>query len=219
MSGLAAAETRVLVLDDHGIVRQGIIGLLERQADVRVVGQAGRLSEALAWDVEADVILADLVLPDGRGAEVVTRLHERFPDSAILVLSMVDNPTDVRQAFAAGARGYLLKEAASEDLAEAVRRVARGEDYLEPSLGMALAGLRVSIPAPRVPAAVELTDRERAVLRLIALGHTNSEIASILAISLRTVESHRSHLLQKTNLQTRADLVRLAIDSGIALGD
>jgi DNA-binding NarL/FixJ family response regulator len=128
---------------------------------------------------------------------------------------MVDNPADVQLTFAAGARGYLLKEAAASELTEAVRKVARGEDYLQPSLGVAIARWREMPPRPHVSAIEQLTEREREVLRLIALGHTNAAIASIMYVSVRTVESRRSRIMQKLNLQTRADLVRYAADAGL----
>jgi two-component system response regulator NreC len=205
----------VLLMDDHVVVREGLRALLERQADIRVVAEAGSVSEALESDASPDVVVADLVLPDDRGADVVRRLHERHPDAAVLVLTMVDNPTDVQRCLAAGARGYVLKETASTELVDAVRTVAGGGDYLQPSLDAALAKWRETPGRVHARDVDELTPRERDVLRLIALGHTNAEIASMLHVSIRTVENHRASVLRKLGLRTRADLVRQANEAGL----
>jgi DNA-binding NarL/FixJ family response regulator len=205
----------VLLMDDHVVVREGLRALLERQADIRVVAEAGSVREALESDASPDVVVADLVLPDDRGADVVRRLRERHPDSAVLVLTMVDNPTDVQRCLAAGARGYVLKETASTELVDAVRTVAGGGDYLQPSLDAALAKWRETPGRVHARAIDELTPRERDVLRLIALGHTNAEIAAMLHVSIRTVENHRASVLRKLGLRTRADLVRQANEAGL----
>jgi two-component system, NarL family, response regulator NreC len=205
----------VLLMDDHVVVREGLRALLERQDDVSVLAEAGTVGEAVGADVEPDVVVADLVLPDDRGADVVKRLNVRYPDSAILVLTMVDNPTDVQRCFAAGARGYLLKETASTELVDAVRKVAAGEDYLQPALGAALARWRDTPGHVDADAVDDLTPREREVLRLIALGHTNAEVAEMLAVSVRTVENHRASVMRKLGLRTRAELVRHASDTGL----
>lgn len=206
----------VLLMDDHVVVREGLRALLERQQDIHVLAEAGSVAEALEAEVDPDVVVADLVLPDDRGADVVRRLRERHPDSAILVLTMVDNPTDVQLCLAAGARGYVLKETASTELVDAVRKVAGGEDYLQPSLGAALAKWRDKPGRVHARAIDDLTPREREVLRLIALGHTNAEIATMLYVSVRTVENHRASVLRKLGLRTRAELVRHANDVGLA---
>jgi DNA-binding NarL/FixJ family response regulator len=155
------------------------------------------------------------MLPDERGAEVVRRIKQRHPDAAVLVLTMVDNPTDVQMCLAAGASGYLLKETASTELVDAVRRVAAGSDYLQPSLGAALARWRDTPGRVRARAIDDLSEREREVLRLIALGHTNAEIASMLFVSVRTVENHRASVMRKLGLRTRAELVRHANEAGV----
>jgi two-component system, NarL family, response regulator NreC len=205
----------VLLMDDHVVVREGLRALLERQEDIDVLGEAGSVTEAVEADVDPEVIVADLVLPDERGAEVVRRLRERYPTAAILVLTMVDNPTDVQLCLAAGARGYLLKETASTELVDAVRKVAGGEDYLQPSLGAAIAKWHETPGLVRARAVDDLTPREREVLRLIALGHTNAEIATMLYVSVRTVENHRAGVLRKLGLHTRAELVRHANEAGL----
>lgn len=206
----------VLLMDDHVVVREGLRALLERQDDIQVLAEAGSVAEAIAADVEPDVVVADLVLPDDRGADVVRRLRERYADAAVLVLTMVDNPTDVQLCLAAGARGYVLKETASTELVDAVRKVAGGEDYLQPSLGAALAKWRDAPGRVHARAIDDLTPREREVLRLIALGHTNAEIATMLYVSVRTVENHRASVLRKLGLRTRAELVRHATEAGLA---
>ena len=212
---MAEGRISVLLMDDHVIVREGLRALLERQDDVTVLAEAGTVGEAVDAAVEPDVVVADLVLPDDRGADVVKRLTERYPDSAILVLTMVDNPTDVQLCLAAGARGYLLKETASTELVDAVRRVAGGGEYVQPSLGAALERWREAPGSVHSPASRDLTPREREVLRLIALGHTNAEIAQMLYVSIRTVENHRASVMRKLGLHTRAELVRHATDAGL----
>jgi two-component system response regulator NreC len=209
----AMGEISVAILDDHPVVREGLRALLGREPDIVVTSESGRVQELLTLSDEPDVIVAELVLSEMRGANLVEALRERFQRSAILVLTMVDELRCVEAALAAGANGYTLKEAAAEDVADAIRKVHRGEGYVEPSLGAALAsGMdRVSrgTPTPR------LSPREEEVLRLLALGHTNAEIAATLHISLRTAETHRAHVVMKLGMRTRAELVRAALDRGI----
>ncbi|MEX0743591.1 MAG: response regulator transcription factor [Actinomycetota bacterium] len=212
---MSQGQIAVLLMDDHVVVREGLRALLERQDDIDVMAEASTVAEAVALDVDPDVVVADLMLPDERGVEVVRRLKERHQQAAILVLTMVDNPTDVQQCLAAGARGYLLKETAGSELVDAVRKVARGEDYLQPSLGAALAKWKESPGKVHARAVDDLTPREREVLRLIALGHTNSEIATMLYVSVRTVENHRAGVMRKLGLRTRAELVRHAAEAGL----
>lgn len=212
---MSDGKIQVLLMDDHVVVREGLRALLERQDDIDVMAEASSVAEAVALEVEPDVVVADLMLPDERGVEVVRRLKERYQKAAILVLTMVDNPTDVQQCLAAGARGYLLKETAGSELVDAVRKVAGGEDYLQPSLGAALAKWKESPGRVRARAVDDLTPREREVLRLIALGHTNTEIATMLYVSVRTVENHRAGVMRKLGLRSRAELVRHAAEAGL----
>jgi two-component system response regulator NreC len=154
----------------------------------------------------------DVVMPDGNGLDVVpTLLHER-PETKVLMLSMQDDPQYVRQAFAAGASGYVLKEAADTEVVAAVREVARGGRYVNPELGARLVGAETD--ERRHAEEDPLSDREREVLRLLALGHTNQEIAKQLFISVRTAETHRAHIMQKLRLSSRAELVRYALAQG-----
>ena len=206
-------EISVAILDVHPVVREGLRALLGREPDIVVTSESARLQELLTLSDEPDVIVAELVLSEMRGADLVQALRGRFQRSAILVLTMVDELRCVEAALAAGANGYTLKEAAAQDVADAIRKVHRGEGYVEPSLGAALAsGMdRVShgSSTPR------LSPREEEVLRLLALGHTNAEIAAALHISLRTAETHRARVLMKLGARTRAELVRAALDRGI----
>jgi DNA-binding NarL/FixJ family response regulator len=206
---------RILIVDDHAVVRSGLRLLLAAEDDLEPVGEAGSASEAVfqARTLKPDVILMDVVMPDQSGLDVVpTLLHER-PDTKVLVLSMQDDPQYVRQAFAAGASGYVLKEAADVEVVAAVREVARGGRYVNPELGARL----VSAETDELRRAEEdpLSDREREVLRLLALGHTNQEIAQQLYISVRTAETHRAHIMQKLRLSSRAELVRYALSQGL----
>ena len=205
---------RVVIVDDHRIVVEGLRLLLEGQPDMRVVGEAHSLDAALALqlDSDPDVILADLVLGPGHGADVVTGLSTRFPAAAVLVLTMVDDWVVVKCVLSAGARGYLPKAAAAADLIDAVRRVARGDDYLHHSLGVAQA--RGEAGGSQEPP-VYLSEREMSVGRLLALGHTNAEVADLLIISVRTVETYRAHLFRKLGVHTRAELVRVALRTGL----
>ena len=206
---------RILIVDDHAVVRAGLKLLLESEDDLEPVGEAGNARDAIfqARSLKPDVVLMDVVMPDQSGLDVVpTLLHEQ-PDTKILVLSMQDDPQYVRQAFAAGASGYVLKEAADVEVVAAIREVARGGRYVHPELGARL----VSAESEERRRAEEdpLSDREREVLRLLALGHTNQEIAQQLYISVRTAETHRAHIMQKLRLSSRAELVRHALSQGL----
>ena len=204
----------VLILDDHQIVIEGLRLLLEGQPDIRVAGEARTLDAALALEIEPapDVILADLVLGEAHGPEVVTALRGRFPAAAVLVLTMADDLAVVRSVLSGGAQGYLPKGAAGADLVDAVRRVARGEDYLHHSVGVALAREAVG---GSDEGQVYLSARETTVGRLLALGHTNAEVAELLIVSVRTVETYRAHLFRKLGVHTRAELVRAALRTGL----
>jgi DNA-binding NarL/FixJ family response regulator len=212
-------KIRVLVVDDHAVVRSGVRLLLAREPDIDPVGEAGTGREAIfeARSLKPDVILMDVVMPDQTGLEALpTLLHEQ-PDVKVLLLSMQDDPRYVREAFAAGASGYVLKEAADAEVVDAVREVARGGRYVNPELGARLVAAEAE--AQRRAEEDPLSDREREVLRLLALGHTNQEIARQLYISVRTAETHRAHIMQKLRLTSRADLVRYAMAQGLLDAD
>ncbi len=210
---------RVLIVDDHAVVRTGIRLLLDQEPDIEPVGEAGSGREAIfeARSLKPDVILMDVVMPDGNGLDVIPTLLKEQPELKILVLSMQDDPRYVREAFAAGASGYVLKEAADIEVVAAVREVARGDRYVHPKLGARL--IAADADAARKAEEDPLSEREREVLRLLALGHTNQEIAKQLFISVRTAETHRAHIMQKLHLSSRAELVRYAITQGLLEDD
>jgi two-component system, NarL family, response regulator NreC len=210
-----AQPISVLIVDDHTLVRSGLRLLLEAEEGVRVEDEAADAEQAirLARLHKPDVVLLDVVLPGRSGIEAAPEILAAAPRAHILVLSMQDDPSYVRQAFAAGASGYLLKEAADDELVQAVREVASGNRYVHPALGARLAAAEAEAKARAE--ADPLSEREREVLRLLALGHTNQEIAKLLFISVRTAETHRAHVMQKLRLSTRAELVRYAIRQGL----
>ena len=209
----------VLLVDDHAVVRAGIRMLLEAQSNVTVVAEASSAEEALelALEDDPDVIVTDLSMEGRRGAAVVEAFVERFPNASILVLSMVDSPAGVRRALEAGAKGYMLKGAAASELPDAISRILNGESYVQPALGALLAGHGRKDTTYADPVAA-LSEREREVLRLLALGHTNPEIAALLFLSPRTIESHRASIQRKLDLSTRAELTRYALEHKLLEG-
>jgi DNA-binding NarL/FixJ family response regulator len=202
----------VLIVDDHAVLRAGLKLLLDREDDLDAIGEAADARNAvfLTRRHKPGVILLDVTMPGRSGLDVLPELLTESPESRVLILSMEDDPSYVRQAFAAGASGYLLKEAADAELVDAVRRVAAGEQYVHPTLGA-----RLLSPVVGDAGLDELSDREREVLTLLAHGHTNHEIAEQLVVSVRTVESHRSHIMSKLRLSTRAELVSYALQHGL----
>jgi two-component system response regulator NreC len=209
---------RVLVVDDHAVVRTGLRRVLDAEPDIETVGEAPNAERAVfeAMAHKPDVVLMDVVMPGKSGIEIIPTLQQNAPQAKVLVLSMQDDPRYLREAFAAGASGYVLKEAADTEVVDAVRAVAAGERYVHPVLGARL----VEAEAAERRRADEdpLSEREREVLRLLALGHTNQEIAKLLYISVRTAETHRAHVMQKLRLSSRAELVRYALSEGLLEG-
>jgi two-component system, NarL family, response regulator NreC len=209
---------RVLIVDDHAVVRTGLRRVIDAEPDLETVAEAPDAERALYEAIEnkPDVALMDVVMPGKSGIEGMPALLQAVPDVKVLILSMQDDPRYVREAFDAGASGYVLKEAADTEVVSAIRAVAAGERYVHPSLGAKL----VAAEAEERRRAEEdpLSDREREVLRLLALGHTNQEIAQMLFISVRTAETHRAHIMQKLQLASRAELVRYALASGLLEG-
>ena len=208
-------KIRVLIVDDHAVLRSGLHLLLDAQSDIVVVGEAGDVKEAVfeARAKKPDIVLMDVVMPGQTGIEGVPLVLKEAPEAKVLVLSMQDDPLYVHEAFAAGAAGYILKEAVDAEVVGAIQRVAAGDHYVHPALGARLVAAEAEAKARE--AADPLSDREREVMRLLALGHTNQEIAKMLYISVRTAETHRAHIMQKLRLSTRAELVRHAIDQGL----
>jgi len=212
---MSETPIRVLIVDDHAVVRTGLRKVLESEADIEVVGEAGDARHAVfeTRATKPHVILMDVVMPGKSGIEAVPDVLRDAPEAKVLILSMQDDPNYVREAFAAGATGYVLKEAADTDIVAAVREVAGGGRYVHPTLGarMVAAEAEDRKRAEQDP----LSDREHDVLRLLALGHTNQEISGKLYISVRTAETHRAHIMQKLRISTRAELVRHALEHGL----
>ena len=205
---------RIVLADDHRVVRTGLGLLLEAEEAIDVVAEAGDVDSALRAVLghKPDVLVLDLNMPGTQTSlEALSKIRERSAQTATGVLTMKEDPEYARSALRAGALGYVLKEAADTELVEAVRRAAEGRTYLNPSLGARLAAM------PEQPAGPpdDLSGRELEVLRLIALGHTNAEIGEQLFLSVRTVETHRAHVQQKLGRTTRAELVRYALDHGL----
>jgi two-component system, NarL family, response regulator NreC len=206
---------RVVIVDDHAILRSGLRRVLDAEPDIEVVGEAANADRAVfeALASNPDVVLMDVVMPGKSGIEGMPAVLQAVPEVKVLMLSMQDDPHYVREAFEAGASGYVLKEAADTEVVGAVRAVAAGERYVHPALG---ARLIAAEAAERRKAEEDpLSEREREVLRLLALGHTNQEIAKLLYISVRTAETHRAHIMQKLRLSSRAELVRYALENGL----
>jgi two-component system response regulator NreC len=206
-------RVKIVIADDHVVVRRGLRLLLDTADGFEVVAEAGTVEDARRY-VRAHrptVLVLDLNMPGDDSLEAIPQIRDEAPSTEIVVLTMQSDTAFARTALQAGAKGYVLKEAADDELVEAVRAAARGETYLNPRLGARLAA------EPSAPAGPpdDLTEREVEILRLIALGHTNGEIASQLYLSVRTVESHRAHIQQKLRRTTRAELVRYALDKGL----
>ena len=206
---------RVLIVDDHAVVRAGLRRVLDAEPDIETVGEAATAERAIFEAIEnkPDVVLLDVMMPETTGIEGMPALLQAVPDAKVLVLSMQDDPRYVREAFDAGASGYVLKEAADTEVVGAIRAVAAGERYVHPSLGAKL--FAADSEERRRAEEDPLSEREREVLHLLALGHTNQEIAKQLFISVRTAETHRAHIMQKLHLGSRAELVRYALAEGL----
>ena len=209
---------RVILVDDHAILRAGLRRVLEAEPDIEVVGEAESADRAVfeALSSKPDVVVMDVVMPGKSGIEGMPAVLQAVPEAKVLVLSMQDDPHYVREAFEVGAAGYVLKEAADTEVVGAVRAVAAGERYVHPALGARLVAAEAE--ERKRAEADPLSEREREVLRLLALGHTNQEIAKMLYISVRTAETHRAHIMQKLRLSSRAELVRYALENGLIEG-
>ena len=212
-------NTRVLLVDDHTILREGIRTLLEVEEDLEVVGEAGDGVEAveMAAKLKPDVVLMDIGLPKMNGIEATKAILERLPETRVLVLSMHDSEEYVRTIMSAGAAGYVLKRSASRELVSAIRAVQAGHTVLNPTLSKAVfagaEGTHVVIDGelPRLPTPGGLTERELEVLRLIAEGYTNQQIADKLTISIKTVQAHRGNIMEKLDLHDAVELTKFAL--------
>jgi two-component system response regulator NreC len=205
------ATTTIVLADDHTVMRNALRLLLDAEPGFEVVAEAGDADSAVRFvrGHKPSVLILDLNMPGRSSLEAIPDIQEASPQTEIVVLTMQNEPAFARRALQAGVRGYVLKEAADAELVQAVRSAAAGDTYLQPALGARLAAGADNGETD------ELSERERDVLRLIALGHTNAEVAEQLYISIRTVESHRAHIQQKLRLSSRAELVRYALDRGL----
>ncbi|HEU0317715.1 MAG TPA: response regulator transcription factor [Solirubrobacteraceae bacterium] len=212
LDGEPARRTiRIVLADDHAVVRTGLRMLLEAESGFEVVAEAGDVDAARRYVLghHPSVLVLDLNMPGGSSLDAIPEIRAQSPETDIVVLTMQEEPAFARHALAAGATGYVLKRAADSELVEAVRRADVGEIYLNPTLGARIARERPPGPPD------DLSEREIEVLRLIALGYTNSEIAGQLFLSIRTVETHRAHIQQKLRVTSRAELVRYALQRGL----
>jgi DNA-binding NarL/FixJ family response regulator len=202
---------RVLVTDDHTVLRKGIAALLERETDMTAVGEAATADDAVikARALQPDVILLDVVMPRKNGFDALPELQRVAPGARVIMLSMQTNASAIRQALVSGAVGYLSKRSSDTHLVEAIRRVAAGSRYVDPELGGEL------VVSDAASLSEPISERERDVLSMLALGYTNQEISARLFISVRTVETHRAHIMQKLDLKTRAELVLYALANGL----
>lgn len=212
------AQIRVLVVDDHAIMRDGIRALINEQDDMHVIGEAedGRAAVELAGRMHPDVVLMDIAMPLLNGLEATRQIKRDHPEIQVLVLTMYDHEEYVRQVLATGASGYILKRAAATDLVTAIRAVARGDAVLSPAVTRLV--INEYLRADTVQSDDEnekLTPREREVLQLIAEGHTSREIARLLDLSIKTVQAHRTSLMQKLDIHDRGELIKYAIQKKI----
>lgn len=215
---------RVLIVDDHAIVRDGIRALLGRAEDIEVAGEAGggRDAIALARTLSPDVILMDIAMPDLGGLEATLEIHKERPASKIVILSQYSDPEYVKRALKSGASGYVLKKAAGADLVSAIRAVHRGGLVLDPEVARdAITGETATADAVAAQddPYERLTDREKQVLKLVAEGRSNKEVAELLGISVKTAMSHREHVMFKLRAHNRTDVIRFALRHGVIRAD
>ena len=202
-----------MIVDDHHLVRPGLRQLLEKERDIRVVAEAGDGQDAIdiAGRLRPDAVVMDVEMPGINGIEATDRIRTEYPGTQVVMLSMHSDPALIRQAFDRGARGYVLKKSAGEELVKAIRTVCRGVVYHSPSVEQT----RYAVEQPPRTTTLQLTVREREVLRLIATGKPNQQIAETLRISIKTVEIHRSNLMAKLGTHSLSDLIRTAIRLGL----
>jgi two-component system response regulator NreC len=213
-------KIRILVADDHAVLRAGLRLLINTQSDMEVLAEAGDFPEALQMTrvAKPDVLLLDLTMPGGNGFQVIERVSQEQAQTRILVLTMHDDASYLHAALAAGATGYVGKKVADAELLTAIRAVAQGRAFVDLDMTRAnvqsMLGSRPAVGGPVKPA-VSLSQREREVLELLALGHTNQAVADRIFLSVKTVEGYRARLMQKLGLSSRADLTRYAVEMGL----
>lgn len=210
---------RVVLADDHAVLREGLRALIEREPDLRVVGEAGSGGALLTLlaGTPADIVVLDLSMPGGvSGAQAAEAIATAHPQVRIVVLTMHEDPYYLQELFRVGVRGFLLKKSGPDELVRAIRAAFRGEYHVDATLGGLAVSALLSPPVRLAAGRLDiLTPRERDVCRMLALGHTNSEVGQRLAISERTVETHRTNIMHKLEIKTRAELVRFALDHGL----
>ncbi|MBI4319033.1 MAG: response regulator transcription factor [Chloroflexi bacterium] len=213
------SKIRVMLADDHTLLREGIRVLLEAQPDIEVVAEAadGRQAVAKAHELKPDVVLMDIGMPAMNGLEATKQIKRNDPDVQVVVLTMHDNEEYIFQILNAGAAGYVLKRAAATELVSAIRAVHEGESFLHPAVAKKVIQeyLRRGEGSDEQEGIDRLTDREREILKLIAEGHTNQAIADELCLSVKTVQTHRTHIMEKLGMHDRTELVKYAIRTGL----
>jgi two-component system response regulator NreC len=217
---------RIVIADDHTVLRAGLRALLEAEPDIEVVGEAEDGVDCIgrAVDLEPDVILLDINMPHCNGLEALAQINELCPNTKVLVLTMLDDVFYLRRVLASGGAGYVLKQAAGDELLSAIRTVQDGGVFLHPHHALALAGDQPkthptetdSLPQSEKQIRLQsLSEREAEVFRLVALGHSNGEIAELMFLSVKTIETYKARLMKKLGLSTRAELVRFALEIGV----
>jgi DNA-binding NarL/FixJ family response regulator len=215
LSNGSVRKIRVVLVDDHALVRQGFRLLLARHADIEVIGEASSGKEAVSMCVELkpDIVILDIAMPEMNGVEAARQIRQNAPSTNILALTMHKDAVYLREILRAGAKGYLLKDSIDRDLLEAVRAVARGEGFLSPAVsGTVLDDYQKHVTHPLE----QITNRERQILQMLAQGKTSKDIASELEISVYTVDAHRSRIMKKLGLRTIGDVIRFALQNGLA---
>ncbi len=215
-------DTKVLLVDDHAILREGLKMVLDAQPGITVVGEAenGREALDLVEELHPDVVVMDIAMPQMNGAEATRQIKRRFPQTRVVILTMHENQQYLMQIVNAGATGAVLKRSAGSELVTAVNAAARGESFFSPSMAsMLLQDYRVRLQRDESDDVDMFTEREREVLQLVAEGKTNKEISDLLTVSIKTVQTHRAHIMEKLGAHDRTDLVRYAMRKGIITGE
>jgi len=212
---------RIIIADDHGILRAGLKSLLSADANMQVVGEANNGIDALrlARELKPDIALMDIGMPGNEGLDATRQLIQEFPNTRVMILTMHEDGALLQESLRAGASGYIIKRAVEGELIDAIYAVNRGIIYIHPSLMPLLVARPVKSTVSKVTGLDDLTDREKEILTLIVQGYTNREMGDSLKISVRTVETHRSNIMEKLNLHSRVDLVRYAKEHKLIKGN
>lgn len=213
-------KLRIFLADDHAVVREGLKRLIDAAPDMEVIGEAsdGRGALERASQLQPDIVVVDVSMPELNGAEVTLQLKRSFPKIFVLALTIHEDKSYLRELLEAGASGYVLKRAAADELIQAIRAVAAGGLYVDPHIAAKLVSSFV-LPKTKFSSMAELSDRETTVLRLIAQGHSNKEIAGQLSVSVKTVETYKTRSMEKLGLRSRVDIIRTASERGWLRGE